>query len=79
MFTYFTYSKIKVLPSITLFQTKNLADFSVFFCHGTSTVASLSRWAATFVYNMLTVIQSVSRSICGSWAFCSMSDRFCKR
>ena len=50
-------SEIRLLLSENLFLTLTF----LLFRHGTSTVASLSNWARTFVYNTLTVTQSIAR------------------
>jgi len=63
--------KIRVIPSGTWSQILNVTNFSTFFCHSTSSfandvtglaIASLSHWAAAFVYNTC-----IARSICNSW------------
>ena len=60
--------KIKVLPSRTLSQTLNSADFSAF-CHcmtivanvWRTTIASSSQWASTLVYTTTAMTQRVAR------------------
>jgi len=58
--------KIRILRSGTLFQTLNLADFLLFAmtCQPSQV---LPHWASTFVYNTVTVTQSIAQFVCGSW------------